>query len=203
MVDTTCWTYIHSRRNKQIWLREQPSELSFLRSDSVVMSGFYSGSETHTHKSRTEGRKCVPVFFGLHLSSIYWRLTTPEVIQLAGAQLSKVKTGPSSSSSPLLSTVCFSICQCEMNYATFFLILLIFLTCGLILLSVALFVQWHIKKKKKMERCFFYVKEQKAVLGFFSMCKSRVECWNIRLAEKIYFLPCQSDMQNVLFQKIF
>lgn len=54
----------------------------------------------------------------------------------------------SSSNSPLLPTVCVSLCQCEMNYATIFFYLLIFLTCGFILLSVALFVQWHIKKKK-------------------------------------------------------
>lgn len=37
-----------------------------------------------------------------------------------GAQRLKVKAGPSSSSSPLLSIVYFSICQCEINYATFF-----------------------------------------------------------------------------------
>lgn len=70
---------------------------------------------------------------------------TPEVTQSVGIQFSKVKAGPSSSNSPLLSTVStvyVYICQCEMNYATFFFShLLIFLTCGFILLSVALFVQ--------------------------------------------------------------
>lgn len=51
----------------------------------------------------------------------------------------------------------------------------------------------------KKERCFFSVKEEDAV---FLMCKSKVECLNIR-KEKLYFLPCQSDMQIFLFKKIF
>lgn len=43
--------------------------------------------------------------------------------------------------STTLHSLYFSICQCEMNYATFFSHLLIFLTCEFILLSVALSVQ--------------------------------------------------------------
>lgn len=84
----------------------------------------------------------------------------------------------------------------------FFSHLLIFLTCGFILLSVALFVQWHIKK----ERCFFYVKEQKVVF-FFSMCKIKGRMSKYKTSRKknmLYFLPCQSDMQNLInFQRFF
>lgn len=48
---------------------------------------------------------------------------------------------------------------------------------------------------------FFLYKKTKC---FFNVCKSKVECLkNIWLDEKIYFLPCQSDMQNLLFFNFF
>lgn len=160
---------------------------------------FHSGQK-HKHAHSVRMWKAINVSW---FSSVY---IYPEFISdlqpVSGSiTFQKVKAGLSSSSSPLLSTVCFSICQCEMNYAIYFFVfyLLLFLTCGFILLSVALFVQWHIKKK---ERCFFYVTEQKNK----TICvKSRVEFWNIRLAENmLYFLPCQSDMQNLInFQRFF
>lgn len=121
------------------------------------------------------------------------------------------KQAQSSSNSPLLSAVYFfslsmwnELCNFVLFFVLFFssFAFLFLLACELILLFVALSVQWHIKKRWNM--FFFLYKKNQNV--FFNVCKSRVECWkknNIWLDEKIYFLPCQSDMQNLLFFNFF
>lgn len=89
------------------------------------------------------------------------------------------KQAQSSSNSPLLSAVHFfslSMWNELCNFVFFFVfsvrLLIFFLACEFILLSVALSVQWHIRKD---EICsFFYIKKRNV---FFNVCKSRVECW--------------------------
>lgn len=117
-----CWACVHS---------EKTGKSSCQSSGSVSLSSCWTlllclvsfRSETHVHTvwcEDVDGRKCVLLFFGLHSSSVHWRLVAPEILQLVVTQLSKEEVEPSSSNSPLLPTVSFfSICQCEMNYATF------------------------------------------------------------------------------------
>lgn len=111
------------------------------------------------------------------------------------------KGGPSSSNSPLLSTsLLFYLSMWNELCNFFFSHLLMFLTCGFILLSVALFCAVTYQKKK--ERCFFYVKEQKD----FLMCKikGRVLKYKISRKKMFYLLPCQSDMQHFInLQRFF
>lgn len=93
----------------------------------------------------------------------------------------KVKAGPSSSNSPLLSTVYFSICQCEINYATFF-----FSFASLFDLWVHFVVccSFCAVTYQKKERFFFLCKGTKS----FSMCKTKGRMLKYKTSRKICYI---------------
>lgn len=132
------------------------------------MSGFSQVRNTCKH---TVTAINVSRFSSVYIYLAYTALATARLLTRA----------PSSSSSPLLPTVCFSLCQCEMNYATIFFFFSFAYLFNVWVYFIVCCSFCAVTYQKK-ERCFFNVKKQDAV---FLMCKSKVECLNIR-KEKIF-----------------
>lgn len=126
-------------------------------------------SETHIH-TQCEDHKCVLAFFGLHLSSVHYDDSCSYTVS-GYTTFQSISTPQFFQQSTTLHSLLFYVSMWNELCNFFFSHLLIFLTCGFILLSVALFVQWHIKKKENM---FFFLCKGTKRLFFFQCVKARV-----------------------------